>query len=1294
MDDLELWPFRPNWSTAVVEAIEFKTGVMTSTTGAEQRRSARPLPRREYDYTLFVNACDRAWCDNMLRANGARMFWLPRWEEAINIAPSLVSGVTTLPIPSANKRRYKVGEAVAFVDTTSCQLHAVKEVTDVTENTVSFDSEVTVAFKGSVKVAPAIKAYLDPTSAQGVQFATLTDSASTSSVKLYHGDDGLPDETASGNGPLIYDGLIVNAWARSLGRGGYFHPDSGTSEGQFIFLRAALHASTMLTKGTPDQVRAGQWFKQLTLQMAAALGDGNPNGPMLRQTVPDSADTLCELHWLFAARGDIPERAIVYAYEATSVNGKLRIPQSARGGNVYKAYMIYPASSKLLYDGTTAPAYDITTPAAQTQTTLTESDWAVTGLSTAITIPATNDVGASNSGITSWKIVYGYDGANTIPITYGYEAFPSWTLIAPYYAACAPDTFRWFDLAAEELAIFDTANSDKWNKLRAAMRRTCVIGQNIDDLRTILEPMAGFDAIPVTGDPTGMYCYSNHPSATTPAVAGANPAWLGYAFWSRDSSGNILGTIPEVAVSENSAESVASELATTYCKVNPKLDWDEVYKELLADYISAGLISDNALYQSQIGRGFSDQWRQAAAYQDADWYMYVEVSADRALTSSEHILFYMSATPNYDPTTRWFAVLDAQSGWETKTDGSLCKLYIPISEFRTRADESVGSTTWGATLQAGQTFENYGLSVEVAGSINVKLGKVRPVGGSSKEWVDANLAEATKGAKMPFFGGSLPFAINLNAKYQKFVGWNGSPFHGYQQPDLWLTCEDDAKIAHADLDPSRDLPVPDSTGGLVFPISATDADGSTRTQASMLCEQQCYFLQKAQEQYHADGGALGPFAHTFVLNTPARSSLGWPTPHTWVYVNDDPNTRWIGYQVRPVESLARLAMLTSGKAGWQTVHQQALGICLNWLNWFNGAWSSADQTIFTDYPDPRQSAPQANYDEPHGAALILRACLWLKQINAFPEADALIARLWAYLERIWAYNVGTNMEGTWSDNPSTEDWYGFWHGEVILTLTTMVEHQELLPDASRSNMVTLCYERLMATYTWLRNKGVKSSNQSEIEGFDTYNGYAIFPFKPNVTGEGRRTYSRKYISFDNSVSPVTWIDSAGRQFEQWSETFDLHGRDEINLFEKLFTSVEGQRVPFWYPTHLSDFELYAPITAGDMSIRVKPCGYTDYIFSQGTFLNIILYYRGGSYDVARITACDKSSLWETLALDTAFTSDKSMGDVTKISYINLARFSADRLELNYLTDKDGTATVTTVLQSAPEIRSAPAALYQ
>ena len=898
------------------------------------------------------------------------------------------------------------------------------------------------------------------------------------------------------NGPLVKSSLVTNAYDMQDGRGGYFHYNAGTSEGQSVAIEGALRAWRVLSNGSSDDKEAGEWLKLLGTSLLYGIGSGSRNGPILRQQFPVSADTITLLHWLFAAKGDIPGQVATYDYVGNVSNGTITIPRA----DIFNVWMIYPTDTELLYQNPFSPAYDAGGNEVQVQI----SDWSIENGQTVITIPST----APDK--TQWKVVFGYYHG-IIKQGQALEAYPFWNPVADGYAACAPDTFRWFDIAITE--AMKVITDARWANMRAALRKTAVRGQAISDLREVLKPLSGLPVFPPSGQqPDGMYCYSTHKQAKSgQGGAGSN-------FWSRDAAGNIIGVVP----------------------------------------------SGNLPVQTQIGRGFNDEWRQATSYQDADGYLWITMSLSSKLESNGYkqdkskdivikkvasgfeltafgktvtasvidgnlldglygtgtpfvsgaadkdgeyghfviqtggycqftlntadpdvaaltvgqkltetlnyqveytgnIYVYVSSTKNYDANKRWYADLKTIPGWDgivdAFTSGTLVDLYIPRTSLKLRdADNS--------ELPAGTKFENFGISIEHPGGYTTKIGWLR--------MVKDNTAAAKKGSKMPYFPGAMPFAINADTVAQHFVGWNGSPFHGYQLPDYWFILTAEADAVHPGLQLS-DLTVADpETGVISAPIIATSTDGYAKPKAALLMEQQLYFLKHAQLRWQIDGGQFGPFAHTFVLNTPARMSLGNPTPNTWVYTNDDPNTRWAGYQARVVESLARLTWITRFGAGWKTSRDMAAQMAIDWLTWLNGFWPNLSGTIRgmpTDFPDPRISAPQTLYEEPHSPAIVMRACIWMKLSGYGDPAvmDALINRCWTYIESLWV--TQGPMRYTWSPQPDAGEWFGFWHFEIITSISVMLDEGKAVRPAGITDAVLR--ERLRLTQQWLRETGVE-----------------------------------------------------------------------------------------------------------------------------------------------------------------------------------------------------------------------------
>lgn len=1240
IENLPVWPFEPNWSESVSEVLSWLTDVMSSKIGAEQRRALRPNPKRSFEFATMAEGPEQALLSNLLSAFSAQKWYLPIWYDVSILDTGVPSGSTFLPCRDAASSGMRAG-AVAFIAGNDAFTNELVEIQSIGANGITLVGPTTLNWPAGARIFPVTIGRLT----DQPQLRKRSSSLVTSNVRF---DDlnptpvtGTAPKTA---GPLIANGLIANAYHQETGRGGYFHHNSGTSEGQFIFIYGLYMAYEQMMNGTPTQKAAGAYYRNLAEEMLDAMGDGSEIGPMLRQAVPSNANTITLMHWLFAAKGDIPGQELIFALERpVHSTGTVRIPVSAGGATVFKVWAIYPSTSTLLYDSPFSPAFDTANPTTNTRLDIADGDWRIDSSGvTIINLPA----GAPTN--INWKIVYGYSTEGMIPAGQAFEAYPNWTRIEPGYAACAPDTFRWFEQAMTKAMVHDKrpGKYDKWNMLRAAMRRTAPKGQNITDLREVIEPLPGFDAIPVRGAPDGMYCYTDHPAALGPSNGG-NMGWKGYDWWRRNSAGRIIGTIPA---------------------------------------------NNGNLVKAEIGRGFRDQWRIATSYQDADQYLYVRIS-DWVVPNAaegEHLRVYVSSTQAYDPDTRWYAEIGTLPRFESSVE--TIEFYIPRTSFRKVVSGSGADTVWGSVLPGGTWLENFGIEAAYRRAHTVRLDNIRLVASAN--------AAGVAGSQMPYFPGAMPFAINADLNRQRFVGWNGSPFHGYQLADFWWWLATAADLAHPTLKAS-DLPIPDqTTGALTFPITAT-VGGLTKPKNALLMEQQLMFLRHAQLKYNADGGPNGFFAHTFVLNTPARESLGNPRPHSWTYTNDDPNTRWVGYQTRIVESLAELLLLTKDAPAFEDSRTLARTMINAWLGRLNVIWPNLNgvsvggklvRGMPTDFPDPRVSAPQTLYDEPHAAAHILRACVTMKAAGETNTSllNTLMKRCWDYLELMWV--TTGEMKFTWSPDPANKQWYGFWHGDILTTLATMLAHPTQLASGIDTEVVM---QRLVETQQWLRDIGVGVTQPNTSAGLThVYRDFHVLTLPTDDTENLNVDYERMIEDVDNEIAVPYRVDTAGRAFRLSGYSWVLEGRSDHTRFSNFLRVLRGRAKAIWLPTFMDDFELAADGVAGSDQLICSPCGYTLSGGPRRGRQDIMVETTTGVFFARILSSTVNQQGREVLTLDTPLPFAVPQLQLIRISVLNLVRLNHDDVQIDHRTDTAGVSTVKLTFRDAPDLRKPEAAFYE
>jgi hypothetical protein len=245
---------------------------------------------------------------------------------------------------------------------------------------------------------------------------------------------------------------------------------------------------------------------------------------------------------------------------------------------------------------------------------------------------------------------------------------------------------------------------------------------------------------------------------------------------------------------------------------------------------------------------------------------------------------------------------------------------------------------------------------------------------------------------------TLPFTANFLGQPATLIDWRGPAYMGYQSPWMWKQIG--------------------NTQGVVNSVQ---------------------MLADAQTQWHTQTGQpdTGPFAPVFYFQRsdavqygPA-GAFGWNGP--------DPNTKWGGYQYRP---LAELAQLVAEAAGTESYYSQAVSVADTFLTYINNHWTTATAGPPTDYP--QGTGAQVNYQEPHMAALILRAVLYMDKAkrpngNASGTMNATYSSLLTKAMALWTalYQTSGTMAGTFCADTVNQSWFGFWHGEILRSLAQL-----------------------------------------------------------------------------------------------------------------------------------------------------------------------------------------------------------------------------------------------------------------
>lgn len=113
---LPVWSIRPNWKGGILERLEWLTDVLTSSSGAEQRRSLRLSPRRSLEVTINPTQNERSFVDLLLHRLGSSDWLFPIWFDKARLAASVEAGDERITFDNTYREHGVGGLAILYKD--------------------------------------------------------------------------------------------------------------------------------------------------------------------------------------------------------------------------------------------------------------------------------------------------------------------------------------------------------------------------------------------------------------------------------------------------------------------------------------------------------------------------------------------------------------------------------------------------------------------------------------------------------------------------------------------------------------------------------------------------------------------------------------------------------------------------------------------------------------------------------------------------------------------------------------------------------------------------------------------------------------------------------------------------------------------------------------------------------------------------------------------------------------------------------------------------------------------------
>lgn len=101
IETFPVWNIEPDWSDDVTQTLEYKTAILASTTGVEQRIKLRNSPRRYFEHIMRPKGIWKNRLDALLSVAPQGEYYIPCWHESSRMTAAVDSGSSTIVLQGA-----------------------------------------------------------------------------------------------------------------------------------------------------------------------------------------------------------------------------------------------------------------------------------------------------------------------------------------------------------------------------------------------------------------------------------------------------------------------------------------------------------------------------------------------------------------------------------------------------------------------------------------------------------------------------------------------------------------------------------------------------------------------------------------------------------------------------------------------------------------------------------------------------------------------------------------------------------------------------------------------------------------------------------------------------------------------------------------------------------------------------------------------------------------------------------------------------------------------------------------
>jgi len=155
-----LWKTPANWSSPIIERLEWRTDALLAYDGSEQRIALRQTPRRYFEFGFLVSTLlERQKLESAISANGSQAWDLPLWTDSTLCTSAVTNGDVVIYTDTVGRDFVAGGKALLLAANGSS---LIINISTLTTTQLNLSIAVVGAWPIETAVIPLRAAYLEP----------------------------------------------------------------------------------------------------------------------------------------------------------------------------------------------------------------------------------------------------------------------------------------------------------------------------------------------------------------------------------------------------------------------------------------------------------------------------------------------------------------------------------------------------------------------------------------------------------------------------------------------------------------------------------------------------------------------------------------------------------------------------------------------------------------------------------------------------------------------------------------------------------------------------------------------------------------------------------------------------------------------------------------------------------------------------------------------------------------------------------------------------------------------------